>query len=88
VFRLDQYVIKNLRIINGDFNYTLYSLDVFNFLLFEKSILKNNINYEYTLLEIYDKSDQPVNIKYFIIQSKKINYEFDLISLSSEIIYS
>jgi len=88
VFRLDQYVIKNLRIINGDFNYTLYSLDVFNFWLFEKSILKNNINSEYTLLEIYDKSDQPVNIKYFIIQSKKINYEFDLISLSSEIIYS
>ena len=88
MFRLDQYVIKNLRIINGDFNYTLYSLDVFNFWLFEKSILKNNINSEYTLLEIYDKSDQPVNIKYFIIQSKKINYEFDLISLSSEIIYS
>jgi hypothetical protein len=89
VFRLNQYVIQNLRIINGDFNYTLYSLDVFKFLLFEKkSITKSNINYEYTLLEIYDKSDQPVYIKYFIIQSKKINYEFDLISLSSEIIYS
>jgi len=43
------------------------------------------------LLEIYDKSDQPLYIKYFIIQSKKINYikkTFDLISLSSEIIYS
>ena len=43
------------------------------------------------MLEIYDKSDQPLYIKYFIIQSKKINYikkTFDLISLSSEIIYS
>jgi len=74
VFRLNQYVIQNLRIINGDFNYTLYSLDVFKILLFEKkqkSITESNINYEYTLLEFYDKSDQPVYIKYFIIQSKK-----------------
>jgi hypothetical protein len=88
VFRLNQYVIKKLRIINGDYNYTLYSLDVLKFLLFEKSITGSNINYEYTLLEIYDKYDQPVYINYFIIQSKKINYNLDLISLSSEIIYS
>lgn len=89
VFRLNQYVIQNLRIINGDFNYTLYSLDVFKFLFFDKkSITESNINYDYSLLEIYDKSDQPVYIKYFIIQSKKIKNEFDLISISSEIIYS
>jgi len=37
----------------------------------QKSITESNINYEYTLLEFYDKSDQPVHIKYFIIQSKK-----------------
>ena len=36
MFKLNQYVIQNLRIINGDFNYTLYSLDVFKSLLFEK----------------------------------------------------
>jgi len=72
VFRLNQYVIKILRIINGAYNYTLYSLDVFKFLLFEKkSITSSNINYEYTLLEMYDKSDQSVYINYFIIQSKK-----------------
>jgi len=39
VFRLNQYVIQKLKIINGDFNYTLYSLDVFKFLLFEKKVL-------------------------------------------------
>lgn len=89
VFRLNQYVIQNLRIINGAYNYTLYSLDVFKFLLFEKkSITESNINYEYTLLEIYDNYEKPVYIKYLIIQSKKMNYDLDLISLSSEIIYS
>lgn len=40
VFRLDQYVIQNLRIINGDFNYTLYSLDVFKFYCLKKVLLK------------------------------------------------
>ena len=40
------------------------------------------------MLEIYDKSDQPMHIKYFIIQSKKISCEFDLVSLSPQIIYS
>jgi hypothetical protein len=79
---LNQYVIQNLRVFNGDFNYTLYSLDFFNFILWKK-----NIN-SYSLLEIYDKPDQPVYIKYFIIQSIKINFEFDLIRISSEIIYS
>jgi hypothetical protein len=54
----------------------------------KKSITESNINYEYSLLEIYDKSDQPMHIKYFIIQSKKISSEFDLVSLSSQRIYS
>lgn len=60
--------------------------------MFEKSITESNSDYEYTLLEIYDKYDQPVYINYFIIQSKKqskkIYSEFNLFSLFSETIYS
>ena len=88
-FRLNPYIINNLSIITVDFNYTLYSLDNFTHYFIEKSdITNNNISYEFTLLEINNKYDNPTQKNYFIIQSKKINNDFGLTSLSSDIIYT
>ena len=55
MFKLNQYVIQNLRIINGDFNYTLYSLDVFKSLLFEnfeKKSIKKKVLKKKVLLKV------------------------------------
>jgi hypothetical protein len=93
-FRLNPYIINNLRIITGDSNYTLYSLDRFSYLLFDKSCLtaqqqqqQKNVDYKFTLLEINDRFDQPTKKEYFIMQRKIINYDLGLTEIYSDIIY-
>jgi hypothetical protein len=89
---LSPYVISNLKIITGNFNYTLYSLDIFSYLFVDKISLSDitgrSISYEYTLLEINNNYDQPTQKKYFIIQSKKIKSDFGLTEISSGVIYT
>ena len=69
-FRLNPYIISNLEIISGDFNYTLYSLNKFTHFFIKKNVIcNNNVNYEFTLLELNDKFSYTTQKNYFILQN-------------------
>jgi hypothetical protein len=80
-FRLNPYLIRTLPLINGGFNFNLYSLDKFAYFFKDYqekeqgSNRNKNVMNQYTLLEIV-KSDNEIEskIEYFIfLNQSKVN---------------